>query len=179
VPRRRWGEARWFRCDTSVAKRRKRKGFVYSPGTPEGRARRLAEMEWPDAIHDAHHGRTVKLRKLLLNMNLTLDDEDRRNDLVLLHDRCIHIAPGRGRKPGSIPPPFATVSQREVVASARVQRRKRRAQIGGRLPPGGLERVLTDTCTFYAEELGYRLAFNFDNALRELRRRPTWPKARK
>ena len=79
----------------------------------EWRAELRAERAWPDAIHDAYHHKTTKLGDYLLNMNLPLD-EDKRRDLVKLHDRRIHRSPliliaGTARSPGrkkgsSIPP---------------------------------------------------------------------------
>src|SRR5262245_56679276 len=154
-----------------MAEEPKRK-FVYR--RPEGRLRsierNLLECDWPDALHKAYHLDTDDLCQFLRNENWPLDRE-RREDLARLIYRRIHHTGGKGRKAGAIPSPFGVVSQHEAVTFSRVLARESRARNGGRLPLRGNERVLKSVCACYAED-GHHLGFDFDNALRELRRRP-------
>jgi hypothetical protein len=149
-----------------MAKKRKRKSYVYRRPSAEFMKRNLAILRWPEVLYQAYKKETVKLCDYLRS-DLPLD-ERKRGELADLIERRIQHQSRRGRKPGTIPSPHE-ITQGDVIYYARKVLQAIRAENGGKVPRGGLQEALKLVCDDLAY-VGYNVEINEDQVLAALRR---------
>src|SRR5262249_1517475 len=147
-----------------------KRAYSYFKPTAESTKRLLAIIGWDDALHRAYKRDTVKL-SAYLRSDLPLD-EQKREDLADLIDRCIHLKKGKGRKPGRIPPRHrAKIIEDYVGRLGRRELQRVRQRNGGKTPRGSVQAAISNVCQRLGDE-GEDVDIDGDRVLAMLRRGP-------